>query len=138
MTTDRARTGSAWFQRTWFRNLWLAYWVTLFALTHAPEPKWPGWSSKPSDKTIHVVAYFLLAGAGWLVLGSRSGPSRWRVLDWFAAVIIYGACDEVLQAVCGRYCSTRDLAADAIGAAAAIVGVEVFHLLRRGRHPAQA
>jgi len=138
MTTDRAGTGSAWFQRTWFRNLWLAYWATLFAVTHAPEPKWPGWPPRPSDKMMHVVAYFLLGGAGWLVLGSRWGPSRWRVPDWFGAVVVYGACDEVLQAVSGRYCSTLDLAADAIGAATAIVGVEVFHLLRRGRHAAQA
>jgi len=138
MTAGRAQADSAWFQRTWFRNLWLVYWGALFVVTHVPEPKWAGWPPKPSDKTMHLVAYFLLAGAGWLVLGARSGPSRWRILDWFGAVVLYGACDEVLQAVCGRYCSTIDLAADAIGAATAVVGVEVFHLVRRGRRVTQA
>ncbi len=135
-------TGRTPFDHPWFRALWLGYWITLFALTHSPKLGWPGWAPQPSDKNLHLVAYFLLAAGGWLVLSVRPDtgrPSavsdRWRPVDWFCVVVVYGACDEVLQVPCGRFCSILDLAADATGAAIAIAVIE---LVRAGRRTLSA
>ncbi len=123
------------FHQRWLRRLWLGYWVIMFALTHWPKPKWPRWAYQPSDKGMHLVAYFLLGVIGWLALSARPGRRPWRPVEWFAVLVVYGAFDEVSQSLVRRYCSSLDLLADAVGAAAAIAFVE---LCRRFTRPAPA
>jgi len=123
-------------ERRGFRRLWQFYWVLLFGLTHAPQPGWPSWAPEPSDKTMHLVAYFLLAGAGWLVLTSGAGRSQWQPTEWFGVVAVYGACDEVTQPIFGRNCSVLDWTADGAGAILAIGAIEVLRWRRRARHRA--
>jgi hypothetical protein len=48
-------------------------------------------------------------------------------MEWFTVVVVYAACDELLQALCNRYCSVLDFGADALGAAVAIAVIEVTH-----------
>lgn len=131
--TDVARTSPPWFARPIGTWVWLSYWALLCAATHSPQPGWPGWAPEPSDKTLHLVTYFGLGLLGWLVLSARENGVPWRPFEWFSLVVVYGAADEVIQTICRRYCSTSDLAADAIGAGLAIAAVEVYRRLRRGQ-----
>ncbi|MBN1342903.1 MAG: VanZ family protein [Phycisphaerae bacterium] len=115
--------------RTWLKRTWLAYWIVLFYFTHSPEPGWPGWAPETSDKTLHLIAFFLLGGLGWLTLSTAPTSPRWRAIDWIGVIIVYAACDEVLQCLCNRYCSLGDMIADIIGAVAAIVLITVLRAI---------
>ncbi len=108
--------------------LWIVYWIALFAATHFPKPRWPGWAYEPSDKTMHFVAYFFLAGLGWLALSRLS--RKVRIAEWFAVLAAYAAIDEVLQALCNRWCSVLDFAADLVGAALALAAIEAVRRWR--------
>jgi VanZ family protein len=119
-------------EQNWFRRLWQVYWVILFALTHIRQPGWPAWAPPaPSDKTMHVCFFFVLAWVGWLVLTSKGNRRAWRPIEWFSIVALYGACDEVTQPMFGRACAILDWVADCAGAILAIGCVEVFRLWRR-------
>lgn len=87
-----------------------------------------------SDKTAHLLAY---AGLGVLVLRATSG-ARWSgvtgrsaLAAWLVAVA-YGVSDEIHQRfVPGRASELADLAADATGAALAVVMLLVVAAIRR-------
>lgn len=85
----------------------------LLYLCLAPAPDLPGPS--PWDKAQHAIAWAVLTGLG-LVLS----PSRPRAICAFALSL--GVLVEVLQATMGfgRQGDWRDVAADAVGVAAAL------------------
>lgn len=92
------------------------YWPFLFWLTHIPVPQ-VARQSGMSDKTMHVLAYFILTFLIWFAI-SPYEKIRWNKLKcWIVAgaVILYGVFDELLQAGVGRSADIRDLAANIFG-----------------------
>ncbi len=101
------------------RIVFVAYWITLFGVTHMPKlPAYPG--PRYKDKFAHAAAYALLGGlavAAWRV--GRGSAARSAAV-WFAALASYAAVDELLQPLVGRSCTLGDWLADTVGVALAI------------------
>ena len=99
----------------------IAYWCALFVGTHIPNPE-RFLPPDVSDKTLHVLAYF---GLTFLLL-VRDALGRpftvRRGLLLLAAVSVYAAVDELLQAIpaLNRTADVGDWAADVCGAALAL------------------
>jgi len=73
------------------------------------------------DKLIHFGIFALLV---WLWRGwgeRRRGWERWGLALLVVAAVVYGGALELLQGPVGRDPSWRDLAADAVGALAALL-----------------
>lgn len=96
-----------------------AYAAVLFTATHVPLP--PGVLDRgPSDKTLHLAAYFVLGllSAARLRLRGRSG----RVwIAWWFGLLAVAAGDELTQPWVGRIADWQDWLADAIGTSAALL-----------------
>jgi VanZ family protein len=93
------------------------YWLALAVVTHIPIPNWVR-KTGFSDKTMHCLAYFILACLLWFVI-SPDKKANWRRLRvWLVLLIIvvYGIVDEVLQGYIGRSASVNDFIADILGA----------------------
>jgi len=107
-------------------GLTIVYWAGLFFVTHLPLPKLP--YVPVTDKTAHLVSYFLLACALMVSL-TLSRRSRWRADDPAVLVLVmlmlYGAIDEISQIPVGRSCEMADWCADIAGAAAGVVLVSL-------------
>jgi VanZ family protein len=101
------------------RIAFVAYWITLFVLTHLPRlPAYPG--PRYKDKFAHAAAYALLASlamAAWPV--GRRSAARSAVV-WLAVLSSYAAVDELLQPLVGRSCTLGDWLADTAGVALAV------------------
>jgi len=110
---------------------WLFVWgpaASLMAVIFAASsvPHLDTTSSGISDKTLHVWTYGALgallvralAGAAWTGVTSRVAGLAWVI------AVAWGALDEWHQSIVpGRSLSSRDLVADAIGAALAVAVV---------------
>ena len=84
-----------------------------------------------SDKTLHVVAYFLLAGFFLLTLIARGKPRPRRIILVVAVMAVYGAFDELTQPIVNRTAAWGDWFADVAGTILAIVIIEIVLLLKR-------
>ncbi|HUW84836.1 MAG TPA: VanZ family protein [Phycisphaerae bacterium] len=117
-------------RRRVLRIIFVAYWVTLFGLTHLSKlPACPGPHYK--DKFAHVAGYALLTGlalAAWHAGGRSAARSA---LVWFAVLSSYAAVDELLQTLVGRSCTLGDWLADMTGVALAVA----ISLIRAGKPP---
>jgi hypothetical protein len=103
------------------------YWPFLFWLTHIPVPALARQSGM-SDKSMHVMAYFVLTFLVWFAVGPYE-KVRWnQVKHWFVvfAVIVYAALDEFLQARVGRSADIQDFAADGFGVVLALGVLSIF------------
>jgi hypothetical protein len=103
------------------------YWPFIFWLTHIPVPALARQSGM-SDKTMHVMAYFVLTFLVWFAV-SPYEKVRWnRAKHWFVvlAVILYGAMDELLQAKVGRSADIHDFAANCFGVVLALGVLSIF------------
>ncbi len=92
------------------------YWPVIFWLTHIPVPD-IAWQSGMSDKTMHVMAYFVLTFLIWFAV-SPYHKVKWnqkKVWGLLAVVIWYGAMDEYLQGRVGRSADVMDFVADFFG-----------------------
>lgn len=92
------------------------YWPVIFWLTHVPIFAIARQSGM-SDKTMHVMAYFVLTFLAWFAV-SPYEKVRWRgrkVWVVLAVLVGYAAVDEVLQGYVGRSVEMGDFAADAGG-----------------------
>jgi VanZ family protein len=112
------------------RLLWpvtAIYWLTLFVLTHIPQPRMV--DVPLGDKTAHLIAYALLASL--LLLSLRKSRVRKVEAITLLICISYGAIDEWLQAIpfIHRSCELYDWFADCTGAALAVAVLSM--LLRR-------
>ena len=115
---DRLIDGALWLASALFAGSTLA-----FSLVIAP-PEVSAFT--PSDKALHVIAYFatglslLLAGV-WRP-GRGDGPfAEWRLRGAFAMLAV-GASIEIVQAVfTARQAELGDIAADAIGVGGALL-----------------
>jgi hypothetical protein len=103
------------------------YWPVIFWLTHIPVPELARQSGM-SDKTMHVLAYFVLTFLAWFAI-SPYEKIHWRSKKaWvlFGALVLYGAFDEILQGHVGRSADVADFAADVVGVTAAFVLLSVL------------
>jgi VanZ family protein len=103
------------------------YWPFIFWLTHIPVPALARQSGM-SDKTMHVMAYFVLTFLVWFAV-SPYEKVRWnRTRHWFVAlaVIVYAALDELLQSRVGRSSDIYDFAANGLGVALALGVLSIF------------
>jgi VanZ family protein len=104
------------------------YWPVLFVLTHIPVPEVVR-AAHMSDKSLHLLAYGILAFLLWSVVGGGEKvnwrePTVWCVL---VGMMAYGLVDEWLQRyVAGRSTDGRDLLADGIGTVAALAVLTVL------------
>lgn len=106
----------------------LIFWVS--SMSSPPSP------GQVSDKLLHFAAY---GGLATLCLRATSGgrlagiTPRAALLAWLLATG-YGATDELHQRfVPHRSADVADLAADALGAAAAVVGLGASGIIARSR-----
>ena len=106
----------------------ILYWPTLFVLTHVPVPELVR-KADVSDKTLHFLAYLVLAFVLWFaVRGDRKVNWR-RASAWWVLLIIvvYAILDEWLQSyVAGRSCDVQDFHADMAGALAGLILLSFF------------
>jgi VanZ family protein len=65
------------------------------------------------------------------VLSTCASRRMWTPIEFFAVMVVYGACDEVTQPIVGRNCSIFDWLADIAGTVLAMALIEV---VRWGRH----
>jgi VanZ family protein len=111
--------------------LWAALIFTLSSMSGLPAPP-----SGFTDKHAHFVIYAVLCALlVWGLTNRAPGRTTWSVAA-VAAVLatLYGASDEWHQSfVPGREVSALDLAADAIGAALAAVGLRAWAIIRARR-----
>jgi len=107
-------------------------WVAALVATHVPGSYLPG--ARVSDKLLHLVGYFLLAGVLWATLGAHGLGRGGRVFWTLVAMTAYAGLDECTQPLFGRDLSLGDWLADVAGAVAATAVAEVgAHLHRRTR-----
>lgn len=103
------------------------YWPFLFWLTHIPVPDIARQSGL-SDKTMHVLAYFVLVFLIWFAI-SPYEKVRWKskkVWILLAVVLGYAALDEYVQSRVGRSMQFTDIVADAIGMLLALGVLSIF------------
>lgn len=103
------------------------YWPFIFWLTHIPVPALARQSGM-SDKTMHVMAYFVLTFLVWFAV-SPYEKVRWnRAKHGFVvlAVIVYAALDELLQSRVGRSAEIYDFAANCLGVVLALGVLSIF------------
>ena len=121
---------------TWLRILFavgtLAYWGTLFYLTHLPPERVtiPG---RFTDKELHFAAYAALSLALGMTLLVTLPRTRWIPLYLVAIGMAYGAIDERTQLFVGRSCELGDWLADVAGASAAAFVIFIVQLFVRSR-----
>lgn len=110
----------------------VAYTGLLVFATHYPRPEELLGPNPPSDKTLHFIAYAVLAGlasATWLTARRTAG----RGLATLAiALAAFGAVDEATQPLFRRHADAFDWVYDCIGIAIGItVVVAVAAVIRR-------
>ncbi len=110
--------------------LLLFYWVAIFILAHIPIPKLV-YKAQVSDKTIHFLAYLILAFLFWFAINPRKKVNWLRASVWWVFLILagYGIIDELLQGYVGRSCDAMDFAADLIGAFTGLILFSFFTFL---------
>lgn len=100
-----------------------AYTAVLVFATHYPRPEELLGRSPPSDKTLHFVAYAVLAAfsaATWLA--ARRTASR-GIAPLAIALASFGAIDEITQPFFRRHADPLDWVYDCIGIAIGIAAV---------------
>jgi VanZ family protein len=94
------------------------YWPFLFWLTHIPVPALAPQSGM-SDKTMHVIAYFVLTFLVWFGVNPYEKVNWYRIKPWIVLGIIclYGAIDEYVQGleIIGRSADIQDFIANLFG-----------------------
>lgn len=97
------------------------YWLGIFAATHIPVPWWTR-KMGVSDKTMHFVAYMILALLLWLATSFEKKADWKKLRPWLLSgiVLLYSAADELLQHFMKRSTDIKDLAANILGCAAAM------------------
>ena len=92
------------------------YWPLIFWLTHIPVPDIARQSGM-SDKTMHVLAYFVLTFLVWFSVSPYHKPRFNKLKPWLVLIglLCYGLIDEYLQSRVGRSMDAIDFFADMSG-----------------------
>ena len=102
--------------------LWIAtiaFWVTIFVLTHVPQEQLP--RVRVTDKVAHFIAYGVLAGLLYLTSWIGHPQRRAPALKVLGVIMVYGAIDEILQSFVGRHADIVDWLYDVAGAVCALL-----------------
>lgn len=114
-----------------------AYTLLLVCATHYPRPQeiLGSGSGVPSDKTMHVVAYFLLAVLAAATLATRGRWTVSRVAGLAVGLVVFAAVDEATQPFFSRLADWLDWVGDCAGIVMGIgvVAVVVMAVTRRAR-----
>lgn len=92
------------------------YWPVIFWLTHIPVPDIARQSGL-GDKTMHILAYFVLTFLVWFAVAPYERVRWSRKKAWIVPAVIvgYAALDEILQGRVGRSADILDFIADIFG-----------------------
>jgi len=108
----------------------IAYWIAIFILTHIPiiHISFLVRQVNASDKSLHFIAYFLLAFLLWLAFNPSQKVEWQKTSVWWSLFVIvcYGAMDELLQTYMARSSSIFDFIADISGAISALILLSIF------------
>ncbi len=96
----------------------VCYWLTIFVATHIPSPDLP--AVEVNDKTVHFVAYALLATLVFATLRTTFPRVRRAEALTIVLCLVYGAFDESTQPLFNRYADINDWLANAAGVASAV------------------
>lgn len=102
------------------RYVWLGYATFLFTMTHIPLPQRVAQATSTCDKSIHFVAFGLLAVL--TVMAYRKIGTLFTI----CTLAIYCALDEVLQGLVGRHPDIWDWYYDVGGV---VTGVLMTHFV---------
>lgn len=107
--------------------LLLFYWAGIFILAHIPIPKLV-YKAQVSDKTIHFLAYLILAFLFWFATNPGKKVNWRKASVWWVFLItaVYAVIDELLQGYVGRSCDATDFAADLVGAFTGLILFSFF------------
>jgi VanZ family protein len=115
---------------TLFGGACIAYLLVLGYGTHTPLTELP--IEVHHDKLCHFAAYFVLGAIVRLMLSLPKPASLKTCFFLWAAVAAVGLLDETTQPLVGRSLELKDIAADWLGAATAIVLIHIVCMSRRG------
>ncbi len=108
----------------------LAFWLPLCFVTYmALTPLQHAAIPRTNDKVMHLLAFGYLTGAFAVAY------TRWTTWQRTAGIMLaYGVLIEGVQAfIPNRYCSWRDIVADSIGIALALMGLYVIKKIAGSR-----
>jgi len=97
-----------------FKKITIFYTALIICVSLIPIPKLPFPEFSLSDKSLHLIAYFIMSSM-WLRLGFfESNKIKW---SYFFLVFSTALITEILQGVLpiGRYFELADMAANCIG-----------------------
>jgi VanZ family protein len=103
-------------------GLLIAAWLGAFTATHMPAEHLRGLDV--SDKLLHLAGYAGLSSLLWIVLIFRRRPLWRRAAVVLAAMVVYGALDELTQPPFHRSCDIKDWLFDCLGAAVSVCILE--------------
>lgn len=113
------------------RGLLAAYIITLAVGTHLPIESQAAQAVMSQDKVLHLAAYAVLGCLAAICLTPQGGQLATRTgLCIWAAVITFGAIDELTQPFFLRSCDFADWIADCLGAAAGVIAYGVWTRFR--------
>jgi VanZ family protein len=106
----------------------------VFALSSRRRlPMPPGIKPELTATVAHFTVYAVLAALLWWALAIPGLAARRRLALAFAGAVAFGVSDEWHQSfVPGREVALYDIAVDALGALAAVVGIAIAIRRRRG------
>ncbi|MFM8953078.1 MAG: VanZ family protein [Planctomycetaceae bacterium] len=113
-----------------------AYAALLVFATHYPKPQDLLGPNAPSDKTLHVMAYAVLAGLVGLTLVAAGRWTRPAIARAAGCMAIFGALDEMTQPLpwfrraADPLDWVFDLGGIGLGLAAVAVAVVIWHRVR--------
>lgn len=104
------------------------YWPAIFWLTHIPVPDIARQSGL-SDKTMHVLAYFVLTFLVWFAVSpyEKIRWNKWKIWILWVVIAMYAVLDEILQGRVGRSADVMDFAADLFGLVLGLGLLSIFN-----------
>lgn len=119
--------------RKWILLACVVAWTGALTASHLPPQDIP--QTGVSDKSLHFVGFFGLAGAFWLTLAGYGRRTPVRVVLVLLIMPAYAAFDELTQRYFQRTADFGDWTWDVIGTAAALLFAEIAMILsaRRAR-----
>lgn len=111
--------------------LLLLYWPGIFILTHIPVPRLIR-QMQVSDKTLHWLAYFVLAFLLWFAISPHRKVNWRKATVWWVLFVVvwYGVFDEWLQGYVGRNTDIMDFFADLAGTLTCLIMLSIFSFWR--------
>jgi len=97
-----------------FKKITIFYTGLIICVSLIPIPKFPFPEFSLSDKSLHLIAYFIMS-VMWLRLGFlESNKIKW---NYFSLVLFTALITEILQGILpiGRYFEIADMVANCIG-----------------------